>query len=56
MDGTELRIVEIEWMFDQVEGGAERIDQLRDYTRGVHSGLIPNAGVVEKTTYQIVLR
>ena len=48
VDGAELRILEIERMFDQVDDDNERIDKLRDYTRGFHSGLILNGGFVEE--------
>ena len=48
VDGAELRIVEVEWMFDQAAVDNVRIDELRDYTRKIHSGLILNGGFVEE--------
>ena len=31
VDGTKLEAIDIEWMFDQVEGDGERISTLQDY-------------------------
>ena len=47
VDAAELRMVDIEWKLDQVEGADKGIDKLLDYTRRIHSGLIPTGGFVD---------
>ena len=40
-----MRIMDIEWMFDQVEGDYERIKHLlQDSAKRIHRGLILNGG------------